>query len=225
MREKILAQLVTKYPGVSKQALGLIADKLAKKVTEESGIEQSITDFDNAVSITEYAAELQREGDRRVGDAKKEWEKKKPKPAAGNDKTETNTDDPPPSGDDAPAWAKTLMQQVQTLTAEKMQGSIKSKVAEKLKDKVPEKFYGKWALPSKEEDIETFVSTVEKDWTDFKQEQVNAGLMSATPPAGGGGSGGSKGGPGDAKVDADIKAWGEKNKKKADVINKQSQTT
>jgi len=217
MREKILAQLITKYAGVSKTALGLIADKLSKKVTEESGIDQAITDFDNAIPITEFAADLQREADRRVGEAKKEWEKKNPPKPSDPPKQ----DDPPkPTGDEMPAWAKVLHDQINTLTKEKVQGTMKSKATELLKE-VPASYWGKRALPEKEDELQVFVDEVKTDYTAFKQEQIDAGLMVATPPAGGGSGDGAKITPAAEKaIDAEIKEWAEKSKPVTDTSTK-----
>lgn len=208
MREKILAQLIAKHAGVSKTALGLIADKLAKKVTEESGIEQAITDFDNAVSITEYAADLQREADKRVGEAKKEWDKKNP-PKKDPPKTEEGED--PPKNDDTPAWAKSLMDEVKQLKTEKVQGGMKTKATELLKE-VPAHFWNGRALPEKEEDLQTFVDSISADYTAFTQHLVDKGLMTATPPGGGGESGGGGKDLNEKAIDANIKAWADKSK-------------
>lgn len=202
MKEKILAQLKAKFSGVSQKALGLIADKLAKKVTEESGIEQAITDFDNAVGITDFAADLQREGDSRVTEAQKEWDKKNPKPA-----TPPKTEEIP-KGDDIPAWAKTLTDQIATLTKEKAQTSIRSKAAEQLKD-IPETFWKRAAVPETEDGLTEFVDSIKADYSSFQQGLIDKGLMNATAPAGGGAGGGDgAGGKADAKkLDADIAAW------------------
>lgn len=88
MWEKILAQLAAKHSGVSKAVLTMIAKKLAEKVTEESGIEGAITDFEanSTLSIKDYADFVQQEGDKRVGEAQKTWETK-------NKKTETKTEE------------------------------------------------------------------------------------------------------------------------------------
>ena len=207
MREKILAQLKAKFSGVSQKALGLIADKLAKKVTEESGIEQAITDFDNAISIVEFANDLQREGDTRVGDAKKEWEKNNPKTSAANPPKQED----PPKNDEVPAWAKALTDQIATLTRERNQGTIAGKAKDLLKD-VPAEFWNGRTLPEKEEDLQTFVETVTKDYNALTQSFVNKGLMSATPPAGGGGESAAAGQVNNKQLDADIKDWADKGK-------------
>lgn len=105
--------------------------------------------------------------------------------------------------DDMPAWAKSLVDEVKTLRAEKTQGTIKSKLAEKLKDKVPAGFYDEWALPEKEDDLDSFAEKVEKKWSDLKQENNNHGLVNTSVP-------GSTSGPKTDNVDADIDAWASK---------------
>ena len=80
MKEKILTQLKLKFPGAPASVLNSVADKLAKKVTEEPAIEGAISELENsAYSITDIIADFQAEGDRRVSSAKTEWEKKNPR--------------------------------------------------------------------------------------------------------------------------------------------------
>lgn len=202
MREKILAKLLALHAGLSKNALGLIADKLAKKVTEESGIDQAITDFDNAIGIKDFADDLQREADRRVTEAQKEWEKKKPTPP----KADPPKTDDPPKPDDVPAWAKSLMDTVSTIVKSGVQTSLRSKAAELLKD-VPESYWRGRALPEKEEDLQAFVDSINKDYGEFTQHLVDKGLMNTTPPAGGGDPAKPGGGLNEKKLDADIQGW------------------
>lgn len=222
MLNQILAKLVAKYPGLSKAFLGLVAAQLATKVTEEGGIDQAITDYDNAAPIQTLATEFQKEGDRRVNDAKKEWEKKNPpKPA---DPTEPpKPADPAKPTEEQPAWLKgltsqlaTLATQVATLSKEKQTSSMQSRLAEKLKDKVPAGYYKGRALPEKEEDFDAFVSEIETDWTAFKQEQVNLGLMNTSAPPAGGEQGGVK----VDNADADIANWSKSSKQADTTIKK-----
>lgn len=208
MREKILAQLVIKFPGVSKQFLGLTADKIAKKVTEESGIDQAITDYDNAVSISELATDFQKHGDSRVGEAQKLWEKKNPPKAPKTDDPKEDDDTPP--ADKMPAWAKGLMESVTALTREKAQTTVKQKATELLKE-VPAEFWNGRAIPDKEDDLQTFVESVTTDYGTFKQGLIDKGLMQQTPPGGGAGADGVV--KTDAKAtDAVIKDWADKSK-------------
>lgn len=200
MRNKIFSELVKKFPGLDKKFLGLIADKLAKKVTEESGIEQAITDYDNAASITDLATEFQKEGDRRVNDAKKEWEKKNP--PKQSDKTDDDEDEDPDDEDDddaakkgkektskkkssdrTPKYIKDLTDGIKALTEkvgnlekEKTQGTIKDKIKnhQKVKDVIPEKFWSKRVIPEKEEDLETFIDDVANDWEEIHPVEEGA---------------------------------------------------
>lgn len=205
MREKLLAQLITKYPGVSKKFLGLWADKLAAKVTEESQIEGAINELDNLpVSIQDLATEFQKEGDNRVTVAKKEWLKNPPKPDKPTDKTDDTPPNPDQPTDDVPAWAKSLIdsnkalaEKLQGIEAEKAQKTIKEKIAESLKASgVPEQYWSKMALPAKEDEIETFTTSVSQDW-------VNLGLSTSTKPVVGGGAG-ANGTPTKEQLDAVI---------------------
>ena len=96
MYEKILAQLMAKNPGVSKVILGLIAKKIAEKVTEENQIEGAITEYESnsPVTIAEYADLLQKEGDKRVATALKKAKEDKP-----TDPEPDPKDDPSKPGD------------------------------------------------------------------------------------------------------------------------------
>jgi hypothetical protein len=203
MREKILAQLVIKFPGVSKVFLGLWADKMAKTVTEETAIEGAVSELEKLpVSISDLAAEFQKEGDRRVTEAQK-----KIKPTE-------KTEGPKPEGtttpqDDAPAWAKTLIEKVTRLETEKTQNTLKTKAAEKLKE-VPASFYAKRALPEKEEELDAFVTDVQTDFTAFKQDMANKGFAQTSKPNG---SAAVTGGANN--VVSDIKAWADQGKQTA----------
>jgi hypothetical protein len=212
MKEKLLAKLVAKYPGLPKQFLGLFADKLATKVTEESQIDTTIESLDNLpVSITDLAAEYQKEGDRRVTD----FQKKNPSKTEPV-KPEPGKTDPPAPVDDTPEWAKNLMKEVQTLKAEKTQTSMKSKLSEMLKDsKIPAKFYEKLPLPEKEEDLAAFAESIKTDHNEYKQSLIDEGVIAGSKtPAGGIVGGPAKG------IDKDIENWANKGKVAVDTTKK-----
>lgn len=207
MRDKILAELVKKFPGLSKQFLGQIATQLAKKVTEESGIDQAITDYDNAVSISDLAAEFQKEGDRRVTEAKKAFEAKKPKAGAAADQDEPEDPKEPKAGD-IPAWAKSLLDEVKSLRAEKTQATLKEKIDSALKDKVPARFYKGRALPEPDK-LQEFVDEVVADYTEFQKETLGDALDKVPKP----GAGGVPLEKATAKrVEEDIKNWAQSKK-------------
>lgn len=115
-------------------------------------------------------------------------------------KTKTNKDEK----DDAPAWAKGLVETVEglrgeiaTLKGEKITTSRKSKLAELLKDSGS---YGSRILKSfdrmkfeTDEEFDDFYSEVEEDLTTYNQERADAGLATlGNPPAAGGGKGTGK---------------------------------
>jgi hypothetical protein len=203
MREKILAELRKKYAGLPAHLLGLVADKLATKVTEDSQVEGAVGELENLpISLTDYAKVLQQEGDRRVTEAQKEFDKKNPK-------SDPPKNDPVP--DDAPAWAKALINQVseqsktiQQLQQEKVQGSLQQRLAAILAEKKIPAQLANGRTIEKPEDLDTVVAAIESDYTALKQDMNNQGLlnMSGTPQSGSGGGVG-----GDTKtVEADIAA-------------------
>lgn len=204
MREKIVAQLAVKYPGVPKSFLGLWADKLQTKVTEESQIEGVINELDNLpVSIPDLAKEYQKEGDRRVTEA----EKKFSRPGKTEPTTTTTEEKEGDTSSGVPDWGKALLDELKSLKAEKVQTSMKQKLAERLKDeKIPEKFYSRIPLPQKEEELDDLIESIKTDYTALKQELVNDGFSQSTKPGAG-----SKTAPATA-VATEIKAWAEKGK-------------
>lgn len=180
MRDKVYAALVAKHPTISKHYLGLLATQIAKTVTEEDGIEASITAFETHISIPELATDFQKEQDRLVGLAEKKWKKENPPKDPANPNEPAKVD---PPKDDTPEWAKSLISEVQSLKAEKLQTTITSKIQanEKLKT-IPAKYYAKRKMPEKEEDIEAFVDEVVTDYADFEQDLANNGLSTTVKP-------------------------------------------
>lgn len=190
MLKQIQAKLEAKYPGLSKVFLGLIAAQMATKVTEESGIDAAIAELDNApISITTLAGEFQKEGDRRVTEAKKSFEKANPKPG---DPPAPPVDLPKPD-DNAPEWAKALIeqnkqfaQQLQTLQAEKIASSTTSKALSILKEKkVPESYYQigiEGRMFKDDAEAEAYANKVVEAHTAFNQQLVNDGLKQQPAP-------------------------------------------
>lgn len=184
MKQKILAQLSTKYPGVSKQALGLIADRLAAKVTADDQIEGAITEFESVFPVTEFAATLQSEGDRRVTEAAK-----KPKPGKTKTETETGEAETEQGGDESKIDKLTsivtnlattvngmLTNQTQKTVSEKFNAALAAKKLE-----VHPSFL-KGRIPAKEEDLEAALAEVESDWNEFQQGLADKGMSLSTPP-------------------------------------------
>lgn len=136
---------------------------------------------------------------------------------SNNRQTGSNKNDPQQnkSNDDAPAWAKGLLDKVDTLTneisvlkGEKVTTSRKSKLNELLKDSGS---FGSRILKSfdrmkfeTEEEFDEFYSEVEEDLKNYNQECADAGLSTlVNPPAA---SGKSSGKQDEVISDAEIKA-------------------
>jgi len=181
MYEKILAQLMAKNPGVPKAILGLLATKLAAKVTEEDQIEGAITDFESnsLVSVADYAALLQKDGDKRVADALK-----KAKKEAG-----IETDEDPEKGkggnqadiskliaDGIAAAMKPVLETIGTSKVKETKESLRA--ALKLKG-VPEDWADDIHI-SEDFDSEATVTRLETKWNNAQQVAINKAVGDGT---------------------------------------------
>lgn len=211
IKEKILAAIKAKYPGInlSKKRLEQISAKIEAKVgDDETKIDAELEAYNDYNPLADIAKH----------DDQVRTLQAQVKPAKKDDKpdTETDKDDVP---DDVPAWAKTIIQQNKTLTAdlaaikgEKVANTIREKATAQLKD-VPVSYWGKRALPENEEGLEAFVTDVTNDYTTFTKEMTDKGLsVLSTPKAGSGGAGGGT----DKAVSADIKNFVEKQSNRSD---------
>lgn len=170
MYEKILAQLAAKHPGVSKVVLGLIAKKLAEKVTEENQIEGAVNDFEtnSLVTIKDYADLVQSESDKRVTEALKKKEPNPPTPPA--------PPTPPKDDDQIPAWAKGLLDTVTGLQKEiagtKTKSNLDDLVAKAKAKGIPEKIAQKYQI-GEGFDVEKALQDLETEWSEIKQSVIN----------------------------------------------------
>lgn len=178
-KDKILAKLKEKFPGLPNQLLGLLVDKLSPKVTEETQIEGVVNELDNSpIPVKEYADFLQRESDRRVTDAEKEWKKK-----TTTTNTQTNNDDQKPDDkkDSSDAQLKALSDRLAAFEAkeqkERLQASLTKKLAEK---KIPAAF-AKGRSVESEDQLETLLTEIETDYLEVKQTMVNEGNTTSLP--------------------------------------------
>jgi hypothetical protein len=194
------AAIKAKFPklNLTKKRLDLIGDKLEPKVTTELTLDALIDSFNDLQPIEDLA-----KLDDQVSTAAQKLKEARitPKPAP---KTEENSDDDDKDdGDipgDAPAYVKALMAsnkklmttvtslsgEVTGLKTEKTANTIKSSVAAKLKD-VPAIIWSRWAMPSKEEDIDAFVTDVNTEFAKYEKEQTEKGLtVVGRPPSGSG---------------------------------------
>ena len=200
MKEKLLASLKTKYKnlGFGDKAFDGVADFLSKTVTKEEEIETAISGVEPL--LKSFQGDIDKV--RNEKDAlQKQYDELK-----NNSKKKDDPADPPKKDDDTdePAWFKAyrekqeaettaLKQKIEGYEKKENQASYLSKVKSKLKEKsVPESFWVKRGINiENDEQVETVISEIESDWTEFKQEQVNSGVMIDVPPSSGGGKEGA----------------------------------
>lgn len=187
MKEKILAQLKIKFPGVPNELLGTLADKMALKITAEDQIQGGITELENSpISITDYAAFLQKEGDKRATEATRTHEATLRNKFNFVDKTtppDPKTDPPAPGSD--PELAKQFAAMNERLSAfekkeaaQKLQNKLMVKLGEK---KIPVSFARGKTLES-EDQIDAVLAEIETDFTEVKQTMINEGFAIQTKP-------------------------------------------
>lgn len=181
MKEKILALLKTKFPGVDEATLSRIAEKKATGVTDESQL-QTIAD---GVSFTDV---LNSYGDFRansaVTSAVSNYEKKhglKDGKPIENPNPNPNPN-PEDKKDDVPAWAqalidsnKNLSTELSALKQEKLQATRQEQILAKAKEYgIPESQAKRYAIPD-DADLDTYLK-------DAAQELKNEGFAGVVPP-------------------------------------------
>jgi hypothetical protein len=197
MKEKILAFLKTKLTGVQDAFLQGVADNLSKTIKEETQIETIINDG-VIESLRFSATQIQTEGDRRANEAVRtavtNYEKKHNLKdgkivAAGGEQT--------PPDPNEPEWFRNYRskqeQETATLRAkvegyekqgnvEQLTSKVKAKLIEK---KIPESYFkGRNLAVESEEHIDKLITDIEGDFTAFKQELVNQGVVTEVPKGG-----------------------------------------
>jgi hypothetical protein len=182
MKQKIHAQLKSKYAGVHQEILSGVADYLAATVTDESTIEEAVNGVAHMVSA------MQSENDRRVNQFKSENEALKDQlKKAGTGKGE-NEDGK--GKDEAPAWAQSLIDANKKLTDEVSQlksGNIAKQHSELLVAKLKElNVSDKYFAPAiagrsfkDEQEVETFAGTLANSYKEYQQELADSGLGEA----------------------------------------------
>ena len=196
MKEKLLALLVAKFVGVPKATLERIAEKKAGSVTDEAQL-QSIADG------IDYGQIVQSEVDSKITDSNKKaiqnyestHKLKDGKPVS----TEPPTPGTPPDPNDlatmvsnaVKAAVAPLQQELQVFKQKDTQNTYLGKVKTSLSEKkIPESFWGKRSINvESDEQLTSVVTEIETDWTNFRQEQINAGVMIDKPASGTGPAG------------------------------------
>lgn len=222
MKEKLLALLKTKFPGVEDAALSRVATKKAETVTDESQLPTIV----EGISFQDV---LQSYGDYRAGDATTtavtNYEKKH---NLKDGKTITKEPEPgnPPAGPKptdptdlqaqiiaaVAAAVKPLSEEISSLKSEKKMTSDKETLISRFKGKGIDEEYYTVAMEGRsfenDEAMEAFAASVETGWGAYSQKLANDGLARLSKPAGGSG-------PKDGEISSELKARIEKNQKDA----------
>jgi len=192
MREKILALLLAKFAGVRKDGLAQLAASMALTVTTEDEA-NTVVGAITADGINAFVTDWRKEVDAENSRATKTYEEGLRKKFDFVEKKEPNPN-PVPTPDDAPAWAKSIIESNRAMAA-RIENFEKAKTVEqlagvartKLKEKgIPESFVGTISIES-EDKIDEFITANETRYTAFKQEQINSGNWVDKPASGGSG--------------------------------------
>lgn len=192
LKAQVLAKLKAKFPGLPEAFLGFVADKVSAKVTEESQIEGVIDELNNgAISLTDQAAFFQAESDRRVTEAKKKWEEKKPGSTNPNPKKKKGKEDDEDEEDDdalteQQRQLKELQAKVEAFERSQQTKSLTEQLHQKLKEKNIPLTFAKGRLPENADALDSLVTEIETDYNEVKQEFTNQGLQQMTGVAIGG---------------------------------------
>lgn len=166
----ILAQLTAKHSGVSKAVLGLLAKKLAEKVTEESQIEGAISDFEanSPMTIKEYADFVQAEGDKRVTDALKKKEEPTP-PTPPKTKDDETTDVSSLVAKAVADALKPFQEMASTLQNSNRLNALKAQ----LKEKGVDESWAEDVVFGSDYDLDQTVAKMETKWNNTIQAGIN----------------------------------------------------
>lgn len=214
-KQKVLFMLKPKVKqfGFNKKELQGIAAKIADNLTsaDDASDEDVNAEIEEKIdAVLPYLQVSQSYANRLVEDARKKNDDDEPgddddddeptqrvKRHTGSKSNKTNKEE----NDDAPAWAKGIVETVETLRGEiamlkgeKVTTTRKDKLTELLKDSGS---YGNRILKSfdrmkfeTDEEFDDFYSEVEEDLKAYNQERADAGLATlGNPPAAGGGKG------------------------------------
>ena len=189
MFEKILSELKTKYKnlGLSETILKVTAETLAKTVETEEQITDAVAGVEGQMKI------YQSFEDRNRTLAKKLEEVEKGKGANPEPPTPPKDEPTPPTGDQEPAWAKALREQMEKqneLITGIQQKEIAQTNAQKLQSKLDELKVSKSIqalIPSNltfenDEAIEAYASEMKVKSDAIAQEFGNAALGGMTKP-------------------------------------------
>ena len=191
MKEKLLALLKTKFPGVDNAILERIAAKRVENVTDEAQLPAIVEGIG-------FQDVLQSYGDYRAGDASqtavRNYEKRhnlkdgKPvaKPAAEPEPQE-KTEPVQKSDFDPEKFKSELLKEFSDMiSGQKRKEALSATLRAKLDEaKIPASYYGgriEGRDFKDEEEITAYVEKTVKDYGEFKQELANEGFQLVQPP-------------------------------------------
>lgn len=180
-KQRVLDRFNPKYGTVSmpKLKLDAMAAKFALLISDDA-TDEVIDSFLDTMNEAHSFKDIAADEHRKATPPKPNPPKPEPAPA-----DQPNPNPAPEPADDTPAWAKALMQEVQTLKTEKQQTTIKAKAEALFKEKnVPETFYGVATLPAKEEELQAFVEGLSTKYTELQQSITNSSIGNNRPPFG-----------------------------------------
>lgn len=194
---------------LSQKRIDALADRLHKKFPDPKDEAEHDTAIDSLYDATDLKEFAQVDDYQRTKEAKEKKDKEEAEKKAAED-ARKKAQEGAGSSNDEPAWFKAyrekqeqesveLKNKIGSFEKEKTQGSIKQKLAERLKE-LPANYWSKRAMPEKEEDLEAFVTEVQ---TDYKTDFIEPGLI--TNP-GGGNKGGANSKASKSETDAIVNA-------------------
>ena len=180
MKQKILAELKKKFPGLQNEFLLFIAAELEAKVKEDSEIEGAITELDTVLPIKKQADFFQSESDRRVTEAKKKFEaEKKPE-----DKKEDKKDGKPSDDDETKEMLKKAIERLDAFEKKESQSKLSERLKIELsKKKIPLQF-AKRVVVESEEQLDVVLSEIETDYNEVMQGKIDSELEGSSRPKG-----------------------------------------
>lgn len=177
MKEKILAAINAKFLGLklSKKRLDFIVKTIEEEVIDdESKIDAALTTFNKYNPLAEMAkqdADL-RGLNKKVGELEAGGKPIKDKDETGGTKTDKEE---VAEGNEPPAWAKAMMQELTSLKAEKAIITTREKLAKDLSD-VPEIIWKERVMPTTEEAYTSFVEKVKTEWGEVAKADTSNAL-------------------------------------------------
>lgn len=203
LKAKILAELRKKYAGLPIAMLELVAAKLAESTSDETGIQAAIDSIDAMpIPITEFAGLLQREGDRRVSEAKKSFEKSNK--GSNENQNEGNQNQNQNENDsEIMKTLRSMQEQLAQFQRKDQQATLTQRLNDKLKEKKIPVQLAKGRVIESEEQIDSVLAEIENDYTELQRELGNQGFIKQPTP-----SGGTGGAPTNAKeLESVVKGW------------------